>query len=462
MLFSLALANASPSDAGMTRMANGESERSGGATPGRLLVRAWRSPGFHRAMSGLVLLTCAFFAWRGWRSAARGSSSDFTIYHAAGRALLEGRSVLDVKGYIYLPFFALCMAPLAVLPLPVAAGLWQIASLAALVWAARMCLDLVSVRDAPLSAALAWTPLLCVLRLADSNFGNGQVNTIVLALVVRGLLAWRSGRERAAGGWIGVAAALKIVPGCLVLHLVLRGAQRAIVWTAVSALSCVLLVPALFVGWERNIDELQSWFHEQSAPYFEGGRTLLEEREYLPGQSLTAALYRLLAHTPATSRKAEGPAANLVDLDPESVKWIVRGAELLVLAMLVAALVRSQRSHEPRAWVREAALVMTAALTLAPLVHKAHMVWLILPYTVLLSGAPAGLSRAAAWARWSLVALSVLLAGATAPAILGRTLATWQLAHNAVFLGLACVFAALLFDVWCASRAASPLDPSAR
>ena len=80
------------------------------------------------------------------------------------------------------------------------------------------------------------------------------------------------------------------------------------------------------------------------------------------------------------------------------------------------------------------------------------MVWLIVPYALLLAGAPPSLSKRARSVRWTLVALSFALCGLTTPAIFGRAIATSVLSHNAVFFGLECVFAALLIDAWLAGR----------
>ena len=227
-----------------------------------------------------------------------------------------------------------------------------------------------------------------------------------------------------------------------------RGSRRAALATLATAFLLVLPLTSTVIGWRTNLSGIASWVHTELLPYLRGGRALLAEHEYLPGQSLTATAYRLLSDAPATSAGAEGPRANLVDLDPELVKWIVRGLSAGVLACLAATLTVSVKRSARGARLREAALVMCVALALAPLVHKAHMVWLILPYAVLFAGAPADLAPLARRTRWTALALSVLVIGGTTPALLGRLLATQALAHDSVFFGLVCVTAALLVDVW--------------
>jgi hypothetical protein len=134
------------------------------------------------------------------------------------------------------------------------------------------------------------------------------------------------------------------------------------------------------------------------------------------------------------------------------VSRIVRAVELAVVLGLAATIRRSIRGGATLARLREAALCIACALLLAPLVHKAHMVWMLVPYALLLGGVPVGLSRAARRARWSAVALSVLFAGASTPALLGRALATGALSRNAVGIGVLFGAIALAIDVWCARR----------
>src|SRR5205814_3361009 len=143
--------------------------------------------------------------------------------------------------------------------------------------------------------------------------------------------------------------------------------------------------------------------------------------------------------TPATALGNDGPSVNVADLEPESAKWILRATQIAYLALIAASISRSRASARPDVRFREISIAICGALTLAPLVHKAHMVWLILPYALLLAGTPDDLSKRACVVRWSLVALSVALCGLTTPAIFGRAIATSVLSHNAVFLGLQCV-----------------------
>jgi hypothetical protein len=275
----------------------------------------------------------------------------------------------------------------------------------------------------------------------------------MLVLVVLGARAWIDGRERAAGAWLGLAAALKILPVFLGIVFVVRRSWRACTLLALTALACVFLVPAVKPGWSTNLEWMRGWFEQETRPYLTGGETLLERRGYLPGQSLTPVLYRFLTPMPATALGNAAPRVNVLDLGAEQAAVVVRGVQIAWFLVLVATLIRSRRIGGAGARLREVCLAICGALTLAPLVHKAHMVWLIVPFALVLAGAPDGLSRRAVRARWTLIALSVAFIGLTTPAIFGRAVSTSLLAHNTIFVGMQCLFAALLVDTWSAQRA---------
>ena len=87
-------------------------------------MRFWKH---RRARTALFLLLAVGY---GFSAAHRqlNSGNDFPIYLDAARALLAGESpyspVPGLNGYVYLPFFALLVSPLAFLPETVAIWVW--------------------------------------------------------------------------------------------------------------------------------------------------------------------------------------------------------------------------------------------------------------------------------------------------------------------------------------------------
>jgi hypothetical protein len=125
---------------------------------------------------------------------------DFRIYMWGGHALThDTRLYLDLAyghWFVYSPFAALVFVPIAALPLAVARVLWDLASVAALVWAVVLTLKLGGYRPSRLAiagvcaAALALDPAYQTLFL-------GQINLILLALMLTDVWRVASGRTRA-------------------------------------------------------------------------------------------------------------------------------------------------------------------------------------------------------------------------------------------------------------------------
>ncbi len=419
--------------------------------PARRLFPAFVLPRplVQRILTIAVLMFCAWLAWRGVLKGLRFGGNDFTIYYDSARALLKGRDPLLVRGSIYPPSFAVALVPLAMLPYQAALILWQTISFGALLWSWGRSLELIG----PALEQRPWVPwlaLLCVSRLADSSFAYGQVNTITLALICEALVRWRAGRVLSPAIAIGAGAALKILPALLCFWLVLRGAWRA---ALAGLLAIVLLVgvpPMLAMGSERGARCFENWRVLVFEPASRGGESLLELHDYVPGQSLTAACYRIFSATAATSEGARGPRANLFDLPLATTQRIVLGLAALHTAIWMATLLRRRSlpfaSADPE-FVLEAGLSIAMILVLGPVVSKAHMVWLLLPFTALL-----GLSsRLSGWRRRvrdGLLLSSIALVGVTAPALLGDALATRLISANVVFLALECIVGALLLELW--------------
>jgi hypothetical protein len=269
------------------------------------------------------------------------TGNDFPIYHAAVRTLLAGGSPYDVgsglHGYVYLPFFALLLAPLAALPLPVAAAAWYAASLvfaagaiAAAIritggWAARGG----EVRDggAPARwvAAAAIAPLL---GLFHDNLVLGQANLLFLALIVVGIAGIPAGRDRFGPGLLlGLATALKMNAALLLVPILIRGRLRAAAGFAAGAIGA-LLVPFLLLGPERGFDLTGQWLEKVVAPAASG--TLQGSK--IMDQSPQAGLRRLLVDAPAFG----DTRVNLASISSREYARVARGTGTGVFVALLA------------------------------------------------------------------------------------------------------------------------------
>ncbi len=426
--------------------------------PARLVsfAQVFPRPRLHRALTLVVLGFCAWLAIRGALKGLRPGGNDFTIYYDSARALLGGRDPILVHGSIYLPSFDVALLPFGVLPYPAALCLWQSLCLLALVWGWRRSLELVgpALNERPY---VPWLALLAVARLADSTFAYGQVNTITFALVAEAVYRFRSARLGSTALAIGAGTALKILPGLLCIWLVFRGAWRAAAASIVAIAILTLVPPLVAMGPTRAARSFENWRALVFEPVRSGGEKLLEAREYVPGQSLTAACYRTFSATPATSAGNGGPRANLFDWPLETTHKIVLALGGLHLAIWALTVRRRRESASPAAadarLALEAGLSIAMILLLGPVVQKAHMIWLLLPYAALL-GIPTELQGWRRVLRDGLLFGSMALVAGTSPALLGDRLATRLISGNVIFIAAECALGAVLLELWASPQMA--------
>jgi len=338
--------------------------------------------------------------------------NDFPLYWQAARDLLAGRSPYDattgLHGYVYLPWFAWALVPLALMPLAAAAWCWYVANLAFTWLAGRALLD--SLRDAgvPLRGATLALATLPLVALFQDNLILGQANLLLLllvALAVRGVV----------GGFpLGYAAALKMPAAVLALPLVVRGRARTLLGVALG-LGIAIGVPLLAPGGSARLGE---WREKVIAPAAAG--TLQGSK--IIDQSPQAALRRLLVAGPAF----DDHAVNVASLDAVTFARVSRITSLAFLLGYAVVWWFAPRRDSPRALLLDIALGCCAMVQLTGFNLKAQFVLLLLP---------AWLAASLAWERrWRTRRVALVVAGAlfllSQPGLVGRTASNWMLAYS--------------------------------
>lgn len=298
---------------------------------------------------------------------------DLDIYRIGVRALLSGGDIYAVTSpgwklyYIYPPFAALLMVPMAYGPIAVLRLFW----VALLVWAQQSVLRRCGVPRGWVLGLVGAAALVAIEPLRTS-LGYGQVNTLLMALVVVDLLPDRA-RRWPRGVGIGVAAAIKMTPALFgVFALVARRSRTA--WTSAATFFLATAVAFLVLPAESRK------FWTGDIPAGTSGP------QYVGNQSLTGMTTRFLG--PDTAARVAG---------------IALGVLVCVLALLVA-----------RYWwltghqVFAVALVGLATNLASPLAWTHHFVW-VLPLLVAVTtdhGLPTWVRRVGlAWAVWISVQL---------------------------------------------------------
>jgi hypothetical protein len=384
--------------------------------------------------------------------------NDFPIYWEAARALLAGRSPYDVgsglHGYVYLPWFALVLGPLALFPLPLAASAWYAANLAFLWHAGRALLD--ALRAATPLPRARWLVLatLPLAGLIHDNLVLGQANILLLlllALTVRGAMRERGSRAIP----LGLAAALKMPAALLLVPLALRARARPVVGFAAAVLLAVLL-PFITNGLPLGRQVLVEWREKVLAPAAAG--TLQGSK--VIDQSPHAALRRLLVDEPAFA----GHAVNVVALSQEAFAAVSRAVALALLLGYLAVWALAPSRAAPLSLLLDLSLGCCALVQVVGFNLKAQFVVLLLPAWLAATLAVQQPARAPR----VLLAVAGALFLLSQPGLVGRTASNLLLAYSSMTLGtllLAVVLVLQRFSVTpppSAAPVAAPIQETAR
>ena len=289
---------------------------------------------------------------------------DLDIYLWGGRAVTHGLRLYlvqaDANWFTYPPFAATLFAPLAALP---AAGVrlaWELGSVAALAWACVLTVRLAGYRPTR-SAVVAMTAAAIVLEPIYHTLFLGQVNLFLMAIVLADL--WRVSRGRPAGIGIGVAAAVKLVPGIFIVLLLLTRRFRDAAIAAGAFVCCGL------VGYVVDPSASRLYW---TRLFFDTKRV---SDGYISNQSLYAGVLRIFG----------GPS--------HAKTLLLLGALAIGVVGLVVAAFLARRGD----WLGAAAVTGVTGLIVSPISWTHHWVW-VLPALVVLMRGGAGARIAAACA----------------------------------------------------------------
>jgi alpha-1,2-mannosyltransferase len=339
------------------------------------------------------LLTIAAVVWAAWRLLATTPYRiDIDVYRMGGRAWLDGTSLYrdgvlfhTVAGlnlpFTYPPLAAAVFAPFAWLSLDAASATITVITFALLVVTTLIVLTRLRVwerftavpgpawrRRSFLAAAIV-APAVVYLEPLRSNFEFGQINVVLMTLVIADCVPRRTPWPR--GLLLGIAIALKLTPAVFLLYFLLRRDTRALL---VSVASAVFATAIGFVVAGR--DSWEYWTETVRDTDRIGTAT------YLTNQNIAGTLARLgLAET------------------PRFVIWLV--ACFAVLGLTVWAVRCVLRRDQP---VLALMCVAMFGLVVSPVSWSHHWVW----------GLPAILVTAVLGYRYRNVAMAVISAsGAT-------------------------------------------------
>ncbi|MEX1652509.1 glycosyltransferase 87 family protein [Streptomyces pseudovenezuelae] len=278
---------------------------------------------------------------------------DLRVYHGAvdtwvhhGGRLYDYRVPGTAYGFTYPPFAAVAMLPMALLDLRAAIAVGLLLNLAALAVVVRLLTGRAWRRHGWYGCALGACALALFEPLRDT-FSFGQVNLLLLALVLVDAWLLATGRERWAGAGIGLAAAVKLTPAIFIGLLLLARRGRAAAVATVVALTAT--------GFAALVAPDASRFYWTDALW---DTSRVGRLDYVSNQSLQGILTRLG--------------------ETDRALWAV--AVLLTLGVWA---VRARRAVAAGDWAAAFALTGLTACLVSPITWVHHLVWLLPSFAVL-------------------------------------------------------------------------------
>jgi len=322
-------------------------------------------------VAGLGVLVAAFLSW----AAVRRGFFDLNVYYGALNYWVhEGGQLYDYVrprteyGFTYPPFAALTMLPMALVPWPLAIVISSLLTIGAAVVMLYWLVTPMARRERwPVWVALSVAAILAAaFEPMRETFSFGQVNAVLLVLVLADFVLLLGRGSRLAGVGIGLATAIKLTPGIFIVYLLVTKRWRAAAVAAGTAAGATLLAAAIAPDASRIFWTEALWNTDR-----------IGDLAYISNQSV------------------QGVLARLDPIDPSRLVWL-----LAVLLVLVVWVFRVRRAAAAGDELAGFALTGVAGCLLSPVTWVHHLVWL-LPALILL------VDRSLARRRWAVLGLAV-------------------------------------------------------
>jgi hypothetical protein len=315
--------------------------------------------------------------------------SAFVRWRGALDDLVQGGDVYAKWQYPNAPTMGLILYPVALLPRLDVAGFdfdtgalaWFVLKIAMTVLAFRWTIQLVQDAGAPFPLWAQGLTLLLAARPILGDLQHGNVNLLILFLVVGALYAFKQKRDVLAGLTLALAITCKVTPALFLPYLAWKRAWKTLAAATLGLALFFVAIPSAILGHQRNLDLLDGWADQMILPYAVDGRVFTRQTN----QSLPGVLHRLLTASPSFYDANDQPTDyhHLVKWDAATVRWIVRGCGVAFLLLLAFCCRAGSANRESWRLAAECSLVLLGMLLFSERTWKHHAVTLLVPFAVL-------------------------------------------------------------------------------
>jgi len=357
----------------------------------------------------LVLVLIGLGVYHDMRSVA--GSNDFDTYFLAGKLAKENSNLYTDKAfssttgpYLYLPFFAVLIAPLTFLPFRAASVLWYLFGVLVLCGSFAVSVKLIMPKKG-IKEIFFTKPylikIIAVVFLAAiwlDNMSLAQVDFIMFFMIVLSLFSYDKKRPFSSGIIMAAASVIKIYPAYFLIYFIAKKRFKAVVGFFIGIFVFMFLVPFLVMGKQNFSDSMKSWQQIKVAPYMQAPAERVEDNfthfESLckpSNQSLPAVVTRYLVDYEYRHKKdiSEWIDNNVkqkiptpINFSPRTVDVIVKVLYLVIFIVTFAGLDYGGRYKSRTYLSLEYSLMMLSMILFFPVVQTHMYASLMFPIIV--------------------------------------------------------------------------------
>ena len=316
-------------------------------------------------------------------------NKDYDNWFVYGQKVVHGEALYpededEYCPYIYPPTSAVFLfAPLSVFGKPAFVTILVLANAATWYLALYFSLKLFADPSRPRSPLLIALPFMATIAFVYDTFLLGQINLALLLLMLAMFAAIRRRRPWLAGGMLALATAIKAFPFAAIVYLVWRRQWRAAAATIVWLFVILIVLPAPFRGFDRNVHELRLWYRDMLAD--QSGNSVGQRKDIgytFKNQSLTAVVHRVTRPVIAGDRNRKFFFVNVVNLTPKQAQLVAYG--LIACLGLIYVCCMPAASRQTPATVRiEQAMLLIMIVVCSPLAWTYFYCWTLPAWIVI-------------------------------------------------------------------------------
>lgn len=334
---------------------------------------------------GLIIIAVVFIS-ANKQIKSQPSRGDIDIYLHASSLFLRSENVYETPNrngsdyYVYPPLLAILLMPFLLIPIEAVIFIWCVFNVGLIYLLLRMLYEAItgesfSALPEKSRLILIFVPVLLDVRFILHHLDYGQANILSYTIAVFGL--WLISRNKAfsGGAAIGVSMVTKLLTLPFGIWFMAKRNFRAVLGI-VSGVIAGLFLPALVLGWQRNLFYLEYWL--QTIILNDARRS----QHWALGInfSLQAQLTRFFSDVPAFDFHGQTYNLTIFALSPEAIKLL---GLFVMLSVVVAISIYAWKFRKHSSIISQwggVALTFCMIPLFSPVALKHHFVSLLPAY----------------------------------------------------------------------------------